>query len=59
MPTRDETIIEISRLQDELERLGVKRERVNFRRLGDEELEEVAGSIIEQLETRKRFLGVE
>jgi len=38
--------------------LNVKRERINFRRLNGEELEEIADGCAEQLETRKRFLGV-
>jgi hypothetical protein len=59
MPNRDELAAEIRGVQDELERLGVRRERINFHRMPDEELETLTESISEQFETRKRFLGVE
>jgi hypothetical protein len=55
---RDDLINDIYALQDELEALDVKRERFNFRRLTDLEIVEILDSIVEQLEQRKRFLGV-
>lgn len=48
-------IAEIREIQDELEKLGVRRERVNFKRMSDEDLEEFLESIGEQLRTRKKF----
>ena len=56
--TDERLINEISAVQDELEKLGVRRERINFRRLSAEELEVEFDAVGEQLKTRKRFLGV-
>lgn len=53
-----ELIAEIKLLQDELEKLGVRRERIVFHRLGTEQLENELDAVSDQLETRKRFLGV-
>lgn len=49
---------EIRKIQDELVSLGVRRERVNFQKLNAEQLNDFLESVREQLETRKRFLGV-
>jgi len=54
----DEIIAEIKSLQDELEKLAVKRERIKFYRLSAEELAEELDAVTRQLETRKQWLGV-
>ncbi len=51
-------ITEIKRLHDELRRLEVKPEYINFKRLNLEQLETELDAVSGQLETRKRFLGV-
>lgn len=56
--TPEDLINEISAVQDELEKLGVRRERINFRRMSAEDLELELEAVGEQLKTRKRFLGV-
>lgn len=55
--TRDELIAEIRALQDELESLQVKRERIRFYDLKDFELPEVLESVRAQVLQRKKFLG--
>lgn len=59
MRTADESIVigEIHKIQDELESLGVRRERVNFGRMNAEELNDFLESAGRQLQTRKRWLG--
>lgn len=51
-------VFEIKVIQDELERTGVKREYINFKRLSPEELLAELDARVEQLKTRKRFLEV-
>lgn len=55
---RDGMIAQIRAMQDELARLGVRREYINFRRLKDEELAEEFDAVFDQLKQRKKFLEV-
>lgn len=59
MPNRDELILQIRHLQDELVNLGVRREYINFRRLKTEDLEAELDAFSDQLKQRKKFLEVE
>ena len=55
----DELIAEIKAVREELAELGVTRhEYINFRRLSAEDLEQELDAVSEQLERRKKFLGV-
>ena len=57
---RDETaeiIASVRAVQDELERLGARRERIIVHRLSPDELEAELIAVSEQLNRRKRFLG--
>jgi len=59
MNTEVEIIALIAKVQDELERLGIRRERENFRLWSDEQLEEFLESKRDQMLTRKKFLGLD
>lgn len=54
----NELIAEIKAACDELRRLDVKPEYVNFYRLSADDLATELDAVARQLETRKRFLGV-
>lgn len=54
----EELIDRIKLLHDELRRLEVKPEYINFKRLSLEGLRAELEAVSEQLERRKRFLGV-
>ncbi len=57
--TEAEIITLIAQVQDELERLGIRRERENFRLWSDEQLEEFLENKRDQMLTRKKFLGLD
>jgi len=59
MNTEVEIIALIAKVQDELERLGIRRERENFRCWSDEQLEEFLENKRDQMLTRKKFLGLD
>lgn len=53
----EELITQIKSLHDELRRLDVKPEYINFKRLTLEGLQAEFEAVSEQVKTRKRFLG--
>lgn len=55
--SRDDLIVEIRQIQNELVFLKVKRELVNLQRMSDEDLTEFAEALRDQLVRRKKFLG--
>lgn len=58
--TPDELIVigEIHKIQDELEALGVRRERKNFNAMTSEELNDFLETVSDQMQARKRWKGV-
>lgn len=54
--SREDLISEIRAVQDDLEALGVKRERIQFDKFDEPELLEISKSFREQLKRRKEFL---
>jgi hypothetical protein len=60
MKTADEQIViaEIHKIQDELEVLGVRRERKNFKEMTSEQLNDFLETVAAQLQARRRWKGV-
>ena len=54
----EELIASIKLLHDELRQLDVKPEHINFKVLKPEQLQTELDAVSRQVETRKRFLGV-